>query len=251
MKRKKILLLTCLAILMLTAACNGITGTDFLEEAENGILQEYGSENDREDMVLTERETADSVFQEPEDDIFREDQADVFQDAATDLPKEQTEYYAYNCLSENEKIWYADIYHVLAGHLEEGALSGELIGSLQNSDVDKIFQCVLNDHPELFYITGYSLVTHTRNDVVEKLVFQGNYSMDAGEAAIRSQQIEQAVSECLEGISPDADEYEKVKYVYEYVVENTEYRLDAPENQNICSVFISLSFHSGLSLSQL
>lgn len=220
--------------LMLTAGCNGMSVPDTHRESTTGALQETQDSALQEDDTLRE----DNILQETEEGSLSENQAPPSQEPVADLPKEQSEYYAYNCLNENEKIWYADIYSILAGHLDEGALNGELIGILQNSDVDKIFQCVLNDHPELFYITGYSLVTHTRNDEVEKLVFQGNYSMDAGEAAIRKEQIELEVSKCLEGISPDAGEYEKVKYVYEYVVENTEYRLEAPENQNVCSVFI-------------
>ena len=35
------------------------------------------------------------------------------------------------------------------------------------------------------------------------------------------------------------DEYEKMKAVYEYVVTNTTYNVDAEDNQNICSVFLN------------
>ena len=34
-------------------------------------------------------------------------------------------------------------------------------------------------------------------------------------------------------------EYEKAKFVYQYLIENTEYVLDADNNQNICSVFLN------------
>lgn len=147
--------------------------------------------------------------------------------------------YAYDTLSEAQKVWYADIYRILSGHLTEGDLQESKIGELGTEDVDFLFRCVMNDHPELFYVSGYSQVEYTRNDKLYRLGFEGTYTMDAQEAEIRRQQIDAYVQECLTGISQEASQYEKVKYVYEYLIENTEYRLDAPQNQNICSVFIS------------
>ena len=44
--------------------------------------------------------------------------------------------------------------------------------------------------------------------------------------------------EILRGIAKDASEYEKVKYVYDRMITDTEYDLSSPDNQNIYSVFI-------------
>lgn len=42
----------------------------------------------------------------------------------------------------------------------------------------------------------------------------------------------------LAGVPAGADDYEKIRYVYEYIILNTDYNLEAEDNQNICSTFI-------------
>ena len=64
------------------------------------------------------------------------------------------------------------------------------------------------------------------------------YLYDAEERDERQGQIDAASAECLAGIKADASDYEKILYVYEYIVDTVEYDLDAEDNQNICSVFV-------------
>lgn len=51
--------------------------------------------------------------------------------------------------------------------------------------------------------------------------------------------IDESVERCLSGISDDADDYTKVKYLYDYIVLNTDYNKNTENDQNICSVFIN------------
>ena len=62
--------------------------------------------------------------------------------------------------------------------------------------------------------------------------------MDLDTAVARKEEIEAASEEILSGISRDAADYDKVKYVYETLIRSTDYDLDAPDNQNIYSVFV-------------
>lgn len=147
--------------------------------------------------------------------------------------------YSYEYLSEAEKLWYDDMEQILGTMGTEMRLSKEgLEAGLDESSIDRIFQLVLNDHPELFYVEGYTYTRYMRMDQVVAMELSGIYTMDWEEVTERRQRITEAVEELLCGIAPDASEYDKVKYIYETIIRNTDYQLEAPDNQNIYSVFV-------------
>lgn len=153
---------------------------------------------------------------------------------------EKASVYAYNSLTDMERIWYRDMEEILGTFGMERKISRACLESgLDESDIDRIFQCVLSDHPELFYVEGYSYVKYTRGTKITSIVFSGSYTMDFDTAVERKAEIEAAADEILAQIDQEASDYEKVKYVYETLIRNTEYQLDSPDNQNIYSVFIN------------
>lgn len=148
------------------------------------------------------------------------------------LQEKLADAYAYNKLTKEGQNVYLEILFSLLEFEENVELS-----SLDNSEVSHIFQCVLNDHPEIFYVSGYSYTQYTLADIPKKLTFTGTYSMDKEEVEKKQALIKNYVNQCLAGIPEGADEYEKVKYIYEYLIEHTEYDASVKDNQNICSVF--------------
>ncbi len=153
--------------------------------------------------------------------------------------------FAFSSLDETEKIWYRDIERILGEYREEVKLSEEgLAAGLDENDLDRIFQCVLNDHPELFYVDGYSYTKYTRfggTGEITAMEFSGKYNADPDTIRSRYDRIQEQVQRILAGIDADASEYDKVKYVYDTVIRETDYQLDAPDNQNIYSVFVNHS----------
>lgn len=148
------------------------------------------------------------------------------------VQKEQEGLYAYECLSEDEKEIYAQIYSSLT-QMQETELS-----TTDTDKIEKVFQCVLNDHPEIFYVEGYTFTKYSKGNKITRIVFQASYTMEKEEIEEKRKTIEQKADEILADIPADTDDYGKIKYIYEYIIKNTEYNVEAENNQNICSVFL-------------
>ncbi len=141
--------------------------------------------------------------------------------------------YCYSVLTEEEREIYREIYAVLKSQEGEATLS-----TLDVVQMEKVFNCVLNDHPQFYYVEGYTYTSYEKDDVISKITFRGTYSKTKEECEVTNQKIENYVNLCFAGIKPGMSDYDKVKYLYEYIIEGTEYNLSAEDNQNICSVFL-------------
>lgn len=147
--------------------------------------------------------------------------------------REEEHGYAYSMLSEEEQTLYLEIRDALVNYEEDARLS-----SYDKDEISHAFQCVLNDHPEIFYVDGYTYTEHTLGDILKKITFTGTYRYSPEEKQEKQEQIDSYVNHCLADMPADADDYEKVKYIYEYLIYHTEYDVSAKDRQNICSVFI-------------
>lgn len=150
-----------------------------------------------------------------------------------ELREEQEDCYAFGKLAEEEQEVYLEILEALIHFRENVKLS-----SCDKELISRVFQCVLNDHPEIFYVDGYSYTEYTLGSILKKITFTGSYQFSPEEVEEKQKRIENYVNQCLAGMPADADEYEKVKYVYEYLIHHTDYDAAAKDSQNICSVFL-------------
>ena len=147
--------------------------------------------------------------------------------------------YAYDTLSEAQKLWYRDMVDILGSMSQERELSGEGIArGLDEESVDHIFQCVMLDHPEFFYVEGYTYTQTTRRDKLLSISFSGTYQGDPETVKEKWERIQERVTDILAGVPAGTDDYGKIKYVYETLITITEYDLEASDNQNIYSVFV-------------
>ena len=144
------------------------------------------------------------------------------------------EKYAYSCLSDEEKALYQELYAILREQDSDVEVS-----TCDIEMVDKVFQYVMADHPELFYVDGYSVNKYMQGEELKKLTASGTYTHSPEEVADLREQIGSCVDKILQKVPAGGGEYEKIKFVYEYLIEHTEYDLAAEDNQNICSVFLN------------
>lgn len=156
-------------------------------------------------------------------------------EAVDGLKEEQTQAFHYNRLSEPEQKLYGEILYILQEHLEDIQIS-----TTDSGEVEKVFQCVLNDHPEIFYVEGYTLTRYALGEELKMMTLSGTYSMTPETIEAKKQLIDSYVNQCFVSLpTGEGSQYAIARYVYEYLIENTEYDAGAPDNQNICSVFIT------------
>ena len=179
------------------------------------------------EVKQADREAGTNIFYASEQNAEKQTEQQILT-----LQKEQEGLYAYECLGEKEKEIYAQIYVSLV-QMQETEIS-----TTDTDAIEKVFQCVLNDHPEIFYVEGYAFTKYSRGNKITKIIFQASYTMEKEEVEEKRRAIEEKATEILAGIPADADDYEKIKYIYEYIIKNTEYNVTAENNQNICSVFL-------------
>lgn len=143
-------------------------------------------------------------------------------------------HFAYDQLDEEEQKLYDSILRILLLHKTEVT-----VPSLDVDQIDFAFECVMMDHPELFYVSGYSYSKYTVNGVLSSIDFSGTYTVDEEEVREKQLFLETEISSIIGGIPYYESDYDLAKYFYETIILNTNYVLNAQDNQNICSVFLT------------
>ena len=211
-------------LLAATLLLNGCSYEEFARE-----VRDYLQLNNEEQVLLRDEDSGAVSARELED----VEQAPA--EAVDGLKEEQTQAFHYNRLSEPEQKLYGEILYILQEHLEDIQIS-----TTDSGEVEKVFQCVLNDHPEIFYVGGYTLTRYALGEELKMMTLSGTYSMTPETIEAKKQLIDSYVNQCFASLpTGEGSQYAIARYVYEYLIENTEYDAGAPDNQNICSVFIT------------
>lgn len=140
--------------------------------------------------------------------------------------------YAYRQLDEETKQVYDEILHAILNHMDKIT-----VATLDPEKLKSAFCHVSADYGGLFWISGYSYTEYTRNGELVSIEFAPKYTMSYEERKEIQEKVDEEVERFLSGISPGDSDYAKAKYVFENLIREVDYDKDAPNSQNIVSVF--------------
>jgi len=144
------------------------------------------------------------------------------------------EEYYFNNLDSS----YNEIYRELYSRLSNREDSADLYAQVGSDEFWTAFRSVLADHPELFWID--SSVETTTNGLTNKVTgYTITASVPEEERDQMQAELEAAADACISEIDPDASEYEKIKAVYEYLVNTVDYDAQAQYSQCVQSALLN------------
>lgn len=147
--------------------------------------------------------------------------------------EENTEKYYYRQLPEEQKQVYREILEGVRNHTEE-----IYVHDTDADETNQIFRKLMKDQPDIFWCDGTATAT-THKGTESYTVLKPKYFYTTKESQTMQTEITQAAAKWLAGLDADADEYQKILYVYEKIVDEVDYDESAPDNQNIYSIFVN------------
>ena len=140
--------------------------------------------------------------------------------------------YYRSLLSEEEQRIYDAMY---SGIME---MSDKIdIESTDGEQVNRAFEYMTYDHPEIFWIDG----TYEYNYFYDGRIysFRPHYHIDQADRDAKQAKIDETVAAIVSAIPQDAGEYEKARLAYKTLCEQIEYDIDAVDSQNIVSSLVN------------
>ena len=140
------------------------------------------------------------------------------------------EYY-FKQLTEEEQRVYRELLKGIRAREKEFYL---MISD--DDSIDRSYHAVLKDHPEIFWVHNREKIYKTTYSDSDYCVFTPGYTYTDGEIDEIQTAMEQSFQEVRALIPEDAGDYEKVRIVYTYVIDHTQYQT-GEDDQSIAGVF--------------
>lgn len=135
----------------------------------------------------------------------------------------------YACLDPGAQ----DAYDLIYDGIVSRAASFK-VGDHSVEEVEAAYWSVRDDHPELFWVEGFE---YTIGNV--PITVSPQFNCDAEQIDQIAAQIEAAAWDVVATLPEDASTYDKVRWFYEWIINETDYVTGAPNHQNVQSVFLT------------
>lgn len=140
------------------------------------------------------------------------------------------EYY-FKQLTEEEQRVYRELLKGIRAREKEFYLTIS-----DDDSIDRSYHAVLKDHPEIFWVHNREKIYKTTYSDSDYCVFTPGYTYTDSEIDEIQTAMEQSFQEVRALIPEDAGDYEKVRIVYTYVIDHTQYQT-GEHDQSIAGVF--------------
>ena len=140
------------------------------------------------------------------------------------------EYY-FKQLNEEEQRVYRELLKGIRAREKDFYLTLS-----QDDSIDRCYHTVLKDHPEIFWVHNHEKIYKTTYSDSDYCTFTPGYIYTESEISEIQNAMEAGFQEVSSLIPADASDYEKVRIVYTYVIDNTQYQA-SDDDQSIAGVF--------------
>ena len=140
------------------------------------------------------------------------------------------EYY-FKQLNEEEQRVYRELLKGIRAREKDFYLTLS-----QDDSIDRCYHAVLKDHPEIFWVHNHEKIYKTTYSDSDYCTFTPGYIYTESEISEIQNAMEAGFQEVSSLIPADASDYEKVRIVYTYVIDNTQYQA-SDDDQCIAGVF--------------
>ncbi len=138
-------------------------------------------------------------------------------------------YYHYDSLNKEQKSVYREILKGFVSH------DAKFRVDASREEIRDYYDRVMYDHPELFWVSS-----HFRYwDYGDYVMVEPEYNRTKSQRDRDQVKINQTVDRVLKEVSREKNQYDKVLYIFKYLIRTVDYKPDAADDQNVYSALIN------------
>ena len=145
-----------------------------------------------------------------------------------------TNYYPYYAmLNKDEKEVYKQVY----ANIIEVKTKIVPIKKISTNSLTTIIESVYNDHPELFFVDNSYTYKYTKDDRCAQIILKYNSTVNNLDSSINT--FNDKVNYIISKANSYSSNYEKEKYVHDYLINNVSYNENSSLNQTAYSALVN------------